>query len=713
MMKSESEYVIAEFKKNFSQDCHRNIAICGLGKNTKVLLEAFPEHGIIALMDEVKTGETVWGLPVIDCKAAHDKGVKAILILARASNVSIIYRRIAKDCMRYQMPVYDIHGRRIDEQQKKSKAVSMEFYQTHRKDVLMEKIQQADVVSFDIFDTLLMRRVLYPTDVFLLVEKQAKEKGILESTFPFSKKRRLAEREQSAQGSPTIHAIYQKMTESGGIPKETADVLKTLEIEEERKKLVPRPEMIDILHHCMKQGKTVCCTSDMYMPKELLGKILQEHHIEGLDAVFVSCEEGVFKREGLFHVLKDHYQGKRILHIGDNEEADIQSAGRFGIDDVFPIHSARKMLEDSAVSELLDFTETLEDRKEIGQFIAHQLADPFLFERTKGKLELCSAYDVGHDFLEPLMSSFLDWLTGACESDHIDLLILGARDGWLLTKLLNIVSRYRKLSFAYRYVPASRTACMLAGLERKEDVMFAASQAFAGTEEELLLQRFRLREDELLPRKEGELGKDYIFRHAGMILSHTKEYRRNYEKALKNLGIKRQQKKAYFDFVSSGTCQFWMEKILGEKLKGYYFVQLVQPWNEDMDIASFLAKTSPMQNDGGCRLLESYFLIESMISAPMPFLLYIGKDGNEVYEKEHRSKEELKRLKDIQQGVQDAFCERMENSETCKISKKLADLLASCLQEKHSVERINGIFDWNIEDEFCNRRFYIPVHAET
>ncbi|MBQ7479253.1 MAG: NAD-dependent epimerase/dehydratase family protein, partial [Selenomonadaceae bacterium] len=598
-VQSESEYIVLQFRKNFSQYRNKNLVIYGLGQNTKILLETFPEYRIIALMDEVKTGEFVWGLPVIDCKAAQAMDVRAVLILARPSNVPIIYRRIAKDCMRYRIPVYDIRGRRMDEQQKKSKEASMEFCRAYRKDVLMEKIRQADVVSFDVFDTLLMRKVLYPKDIFLLVEKQAKEKGILDRAFPFAQKRRLAEREQSVQGSPTIHAIYQKMAEQENVPKETADMLKSLEIEEERQQLVPRPEMADILRHCIERGKTVCCTSDMYMPKELLGSILREHHIEGLDAIFVSCEEGIFKREGLFSVLKHHYRGKRILHIGDNEEADIQSAERFGIDDVFPLHSTRKMLEDSTASGLLEFTETLEDRQEIGKFLSRQMADPFLFERTKGKLELCSAYDVGHDFLEPLMSSFLDWLIGACESDHIDLLMLGARDGWLLAKLLDIAGHYRKLPFAYRYAPASRTACMLAGMESKEDVMFAASQAFAGTEEELLLQRFRLRKDELLPRNQGESGKDYIFRHAGMILSHTKEYRRNYEKALRNLGIKRQQKKAYFDFVSSGTCQFWMEKILGERLKGYYFVRLVQPWNEDMDIDSFLARTSPMQNEQG------------------------------------------------------------------------------------------------------------------
>lgn len=704
-MQSEAEYIISEFKKNFSQYSHEKLVIYGLGQNTKILLEAFPEYRIIALMDEVRTGESVWGLPVIGCEEAHDRDARAILILARASNVPIIYRRIAKDCRRYRIPVYDIHGKRMDQQPQKSKAVSMEFYQAHRKDVLMEKIRQAEVVSFDIFDTLLMRKVLYPTDIFLLVEKQAKEKGILESTFPFAKKRRMAEQEQSLQGSPTIHAIYQKMTESGGIPKETADMLKALELEEERRQMVLRPEVAEILQHCMEQGKTVCCTSDMYMPGGLLGEILREHHIEGLDAIFVSCEEGAFKREGLFQVLKRHYPGKRILHIGDDEEADVRFARQFGVDDVFPIHSARKMLEDSVASELLEFTETLEDRQEIGRFLARQMADPFLFEGTAGKLEPRSAYDAGHDFLEPLMGSFLEWLVEACEADRIDLLMLGARDGWLLTKLLDIVSRYRNLPFAYRYVPASRTACMLAGMESSEDVMFASSQAFAGTEEEMLVRRFRLREDELLPRKQGESGKSYISRHAGMILSRTGEYRRNYKKALQAHGVEGRQKKAYFDFVSSGTCQFWMERILGERLKGYYFVHFLQPWNGGMDIEPFLARTSPMQNEQGCRLLESYFLIESMMSSPFPFLLCLGKDGGEVYEKEHRSKEELGHLKEIQQGIQDAFCERMENSGTCKVSKELADLLASCLQEKYSAKRKSGIFDWDIEDEFCNRKF--------
>ena len=49
---------------------------------------------------------------------------------------------------------------------------------TYSEHVLQHLIDVHDVISFDIFDTLLMRTVLDPTDVFEIVEKRAERHGI-------------------------------------------------------------------------------------------------------------------------------------------------------------------------------------------------------------------------------------------------------------------------------------------------------------------------------------------------------------------------------------------------------------------------------------------------------------------------------------------------------------------------------------------------------
>ena len=58
-MIDEAKFVEDSFRRNFNlDDC---IAIYGLGKNTKVIVENCPEYNIVALMDRNRTGESEWG----------------------------------------------------------------------------------------------------------------------------------------------------------------------------------------------------------------------------------------------------------------------------------------------------------------------------------------------------------------------------------------------------------------------------------------------------------------------------------------------------------------------------------------------------------------------------------------------------------------------------------------------------------------------------
>ena len=103
----EQDYVITSFRKHFQRFQDKGIVVYGLGKNTEVLLDALrDEYHFIGLMDGVRTGETVYGLPVLTVDEAQERGVGVILILARAANLSIIYPRIAADCARYGIPVF-------------------------------------------------------------------------------------------------------------------------------------------------------------------------------------------------------------------------------------------------------------------------------------------------------------------------------------------------------------------------------------------------------------------------------------------------------------------------------------------------------------------------------------------------------------------------------------------------------------------------------
>ncbi|MGN0403165.1 MAG: hypothetical protein ACI4HQ_13030, partial [Acetatifactor sp.] len=204
----EKQFVLDSFDKNFEALKNTNIVIYGLGKNTKLILDERKQYRIVGLMDGVRTGEVVWGLPVITCDEANDLGVSAIIIIATAANVPLIYQRIAAECEMYHIQVFDING---NEQKRLSGEYKLpEIYSTMTKDALLSKINGCDVISFDIFDTLLVRRVLQPTDLFEnLMNKY-------EFYHPdFCRKRISCERELYNSTNPNIYEIYSSMAKEG------------------------------------------------------------------------------------------------------------------------------------------------------------------------------------------------------------------------------------------------------------------------------------------------------------------------------------------------------------------------------------------------------------------------------------------------------------------------------------------------------------------
>lgn len=693
------------FETHFQSFRREKIVIYGLGPNTGILVEAMRErYHIVGLMDGARTGDTVYGLPVLSIDEVHALGVKCILVLARAGNVPIIFARIAKACERFGIDAFDINGERLV----MAPAFTYEMpllYREITREHLLDAVRAAEVVSFDIFDTLLMRRVLQPTDVFLILECLAESEGVLQRGSSFAKDRQVAEHALYADGrQPSLREIYQRLIEDAGYGWETAQWLMHREMEEEERQLFARRPVVDILRQALAMGKEVCCTSDMYLSSAFVYRIFEREQIPAV-SLLISCEQGTSKGTGLFPLLKKRYAGKRILHIGDNEKVDIDSAKRNGIRAFF-LPSAVRMLADSRESELLSFQQTLSNRLTVGGFLGRVFEDPFLFAETEGRARITSPEELGAVFIEPMLASFCDWLISTCERAGVKQLLLGARDGWLITKMLDAIALERQLPFTYRYIYVSRAACTLAGMDDVQDVLYAGSLAFAGSAEELLQKRFRLAQEQILPRQDQESDADYLKRHAPLILAAVPRYRGYYRQYLRQAGVRAEERTAFFDFVSSGTCQLWLEKILGMPLLGCYFLQIHDEYKAKLAIRSFYPKLDVVYRKAQCRLAKSYFFMENVMSDVRSSLAYVGEGGKPFFEREGRSKEKLSDLSAIHAGVMRAFHERLHSSIGMP-EKELADDILSYVNREKSELCIDYFHQNILEDGYCNRSFSI------
>ena len=190
-----------------------------------------------------------------------------------------------------------------------------------------------DIISFDVFDTLLLRPFQNPVDIFDVVGKRLRFPAVFTS---FKQARREAEREarddmEYRQGirEVTIYNIYEKLHTKIGIDIEQG-VLTELETEQDYLFANPYMKVVfDILHS---QKKTIVLTSDMYIPGNIMKKIITKCGYSGYSHLYVSCDYQCDKSSGdLYNRVKKDYPGKTIIHVGDNLRADIEGSQKAGI----------------------------------------------------------------------------------------------------------------------------------------------------------------------------------------------------------------------------------------------------------------------------------------------------------------------------------------------------------------------------------------------
>lgn len=218
------------------------------------------------------------------------------------------------------------------------KSLFVSIFETSRKsqeklmERLLKKCQKYEVISFDVFDTLLKRDVVSPNIVFNLVEIEFKKKHNDISIF-FAQKRINAEyslRKKSNIPEITLEEIYQIID----IPEEYKNELKTIELDVEQKLLHANYPIKKVYDFCLQKNKRLFLISDMYLPLSFIKKIIDEAGFIGYEKLYLSCEYRKTKKSGeLFKTFlgEQHIDNKTVLHIGDNLFADVIGAFRAGI----------------------------------------------------------------------------------------------------------------------------------------------------------------------------------------------------------------------------------------------------------------------------------------------------------------------------------------------------------------------------------------------
>lgn len=212
----------------------------------------------------------------------------------------------------------------------------------NKRDKIYEAIAnpKTKLVSFDIFDTLLLRPFWVPTDLFLFLDREASKLLGNPDVIDFSacrceaEQRARVEAAKAGREDVTLREIYAQIEKTDLFPAEVSQALFKKEMELELRFCSARKSARELLNFAFAQGKRVVAISDMYLPSALISEMLRKNGMEGLERIFVSCEAGVSKCSGhLFeYALRElNLDATAMVHIGDNLKSDVKIPEKMGI----------------------------------------------------------------------------------------------------------------------------------------------------------------------------------------------------------------------------------------------------------------------------------------------------------------------------------------------------------------------------------------------
>ncbi|MBR5578445.1 MAG: HAD hydrolase-like protein, partial [Lachnospiraceae bacterium] len=348
--------------------------------------------------------------------------------------------------------------------------------------------KDSKVISFDIFDTLILRTVWQPEDVFCLMQKSFEQICPEIAGYSFVTARKEAEsicRRKIRESRPewqdvTLTEIYETLQQYLDISEEQKKKLKALEENTELEVIRVRKTGKHLLDFALNMGKKIILTSDMYLERPVIERILKKCGYGKLP-IFLSSEVRLVKfDEGdLFKYVAEEagIAPEELLHIGDNWNVDILGAKKNGIKtaflpktkDVFcNSYKPNSTNSLSSVGNIAGNYMTTWNAmnksiayRSMTALAANRLFDnPFVSWNKKSDFD-ANPYNMGYYALGMHLAGLCVWMGSLVKEKGISRISFLARDGYLPQKAFRLLQDYLKLEHVEtNYVPCSRKSLM-------------------------------------------------------------------------------------------------------------------------------------------------------------------------------------------------------------------------------------------------------------
>lgn len=315
--------------------------------------------------------------------------------------------------------------------------------------------------SFDIFDTLISRRVLEPEGIFYRVQEKMRESDIkfpsyLEKRYPFIRHnaelnmreyytRSKVERDderceiQFSEIMKRIQVLYHLDDEQIGL-------LAKWEVEAEIQDVYPLVNTIDKVKQLVANGETVILISDMYLPKDIIQKMLTKADpILAELPLYLSSELGYQKSAKNLYIevyrqFAPDYKFGRWIHTGDNPHSDVKNPQSLNIETVAIHKVSFNKYEKALANELQSYD---------GYLIAASMAR---FRETHPAMQDQFVYA----YVALLFVPYVRWAMHSSKDTGKKNVYFISRDGHQLKKIADVINAKDGLGLNTKYIYASR-----------------------------------------------------------------------------------------------------------------------------------------------------------------------------------------------------------------------------------------------------------------
>jgi predicted HAD superfamily hydrolase len=477
---------------------------------------------------------------------------------------------------------------------------------------LKRKIENAKVVSFDVFDTAVQRQLDEPRSLFKLM--QPRLAGILGDRTPdFPAARIFAEQAAHLRAIDAsevrLQEIYEILAESFGLDAAAVQELCQHEICAEIAICCRNPFIHSLYRHCIDAGKTIVFLSDMYLPQRAVADILQNCGYSKYDALLVSSESRKTKWKGTLYdeAVKQIGVGPRQwLHIGDNRQSDVKRARRRGLASWYHLSPAEKFRRDPLHREAWRPDRPLSPAGHVVKgLLANRLArtEPIV---PASKPTDSFWEDFGFSSVGPLYVGLSEWLVAQIAEHTPQAVYFLSRDGFVVKRLFEMFRPPQLAHVESHYLYGSRRASRFAAIRSLDsDTLNYLVQNFGANEVGFFLARIGLDPCQYAPlvRKAGfrnvhqrvhrpedrERLKQLLLSLADPICERAEAERKVMLDYLIASGLTNGRRVAIFDIGWRGTSHASIQEILKQnghsvEIKGFYLGNVAFDDNLDLSV---------------------------------------------------------------------------------------------------------------------------------